>query len=248
MGDYRILAKDWDALLPKEEIFKQKDFFQKIIDQYSVRTCLDCACGTGWHLYMLDGLGVESYGSDLSPEMISLAGINTADKGIVLKEVDYRCLGDSWDIKFNMIICMSNSFRHMIEQNDIDGALNSMYNQLNDGGILVIDNGLSDQLIEARPKLLPGRILSDQAFYFILEYPNDNEIVFNILNVKKTKDSFEHSFETMHLSAMKHSDYEKCFSRTRFESIDYFGGYDFSKYSPEESSRMIVIAQKYSAV
>ena len=108
----------------------------------------------------------------------------------------------------------------------------------------MIDNGLSDQLIEARPKLLPGRILSDQAFYFILEYPNDNEIIFNIINVKKTKDSFEHSFESMRLSAMKYSDYEKCFSHTWFKSVDCFGGYDFSKYSLEESGRMIAIAEK----
>lgn len=64
MCEYNLLTKDYDALNPKEEIYKQKYFFTKVIDQYSVRSCLDCACGTGWHLFMLDKLGLECYGSE----------------------------------------------------------------------------------------------------------------------------------------------------------------------------------------
>lgn len=85
---------------------------------------------------------------------------------------------------------MSNGIRHMLNYNDVIKAFDSMYRQLNDDGILIIDNGLVDALINEKPKVLPGRIHSDQAFYFILEYPNEKEIIFNILHVRKTGDSF----------------------------------------------------------
>ncbi len=42
MGNYQNLSVDYDALQPKEEIFKQEDFFKKLIEKYSIKTCLDC--------------------------------------------------------------------------------------------------------------------------------------------------------------------------------------------------------------
>lgn len=244
MNDYKILAKDWEVLNPKEEIFKQKEFFKKIIDQYSIRSCLDCACGTGWHLFMLDDLGIECFGSDLSPEMLGIARSNLEGRNICLKEVDFRFLANSWHQSFDMITCMSNAIRHMLDEREVITALKSMYERLNDNGILLIVNGFSDTLVNQKPKVLPGRIHSNQAFYFILEYPNDQEIVFNILNVKKTVDSFDHSFETIRLNAMKKVDFEKCLSETSFTKVNYFGDFDLRNFSAKESNRLIMIAEK----
>lgn len=123
-------------------------------------------------------------------------------------------------------------------------AFNSMYDVLNEDGVLVVHNGFSDALIRSRPKVIPGRIHEDQAFYFVLEYPNTKEIVFNILNVKKTQDSFVHRFESMPLNAMMKSDYEKCFLRTCFNKIDYYGDFDFSPHTAEKCDRLIMIAHK----
>ena len=244
MDGYKILANDYEALNPKEEIFKQKDFFDKLIKDYSVNSCLDCACGMGWHLFMLNELGIECFGSDLSSEMLSFAAKNLEGINISLKQGDYRRLSDFWNRKFDMIICMSNSLNHMLQDNDTIEALNSMYEQLNVDGILVIDNGISDRLIKHKPKFIPARILKDTAFYFFLEYPNENEMIFNILCVKKTENSFEQAFDTMTLNAMKKSKLENLFLHTHFGKIDYFGDHGFGEYSIDESGRLIAIAQK----
>ncbi|OCL25707.1 hypothetical protein U472_15375 [Orenia metallireducens] len=132
----------------------------------------------------------------------------------------------------------------MLGEDEVIKALNSMYERLNDGGILIIDNGLSDKLINDKPKVLPGRINKNQVFYFVLEYPNEEEIVFNILNVQKTKDSFKHSFEIMRLNSMKKKEYEECFSKTKFSKVEYFGDFSFTPFSLEESRRMIAVAEK----
>jgi glycine/sarcosine N-methyltransferase len=119
-------------LNPKEEIFKQEGFFRHLIEQYQVKTCLDCACGTGWHLFMLDNMGIECFGSDLSQEMLDKAVQNLAGKTAPLKKEDFRQLPNSWHQKFDMVICMTTSFPHMQTDADAIQALNAMYELLNE--------------------------------------------------------------------------------------------------------------------
>lgn len=242
--EYSILAEDYDALNPKEEIFKQRGFFIQILNKYKIKTCLDCACGTGWHLILLNELGLECYGSDLSPEMLARARTNAKGKDISLKQGDYRCLSNVWNRTFDLVICMSNSIRHMLTPAETVAAFNSMYDVLSEDGVLVVHNGFSDALIDSKPKVIPGRIHEDQAFYFVLEYPNTQEIVFNILNVKKIQDSFIHRFESMPLNAMRKLDFEKCFLQTRFRKIDFYGGFELFPHTSKNCGRLVIVAHK----
>jgi len=244
-NNYKGLAKNYDYFFDaKGHAVKQKLFFEKLIKKYSIRTCLDCACGTGPHLFMLNKLGIKCFGSDLSPEMLAVAKRNLKGKNIPLKVEDFRNLSNSWKETFDMIICMTTSFAHMLTDKDATRALNSIYRKLGNGGILVIGNGISDKLLDTRPKLIPAKILKDRAMYFFLEYPNRKKVVYNVFQIRKTKNSFKHTFETMIYNAMRRSVLEKCFAKTKFRKVDYFGDYNFSKYSTKKSKRLIVIAQK----
>ncbi len=244
MENYKILAKNYDFLNPKEEIFKQKPFFKKLIKKYSIKSCLDCACGTGWHLFMLDKISLDCFGSDLSKEMLAFAKKNLREKNILLKREDFRKLYNSWKRKFDMVICMTTSLPHMLTDKDVITVLNSIYGVLNDGGVLVISNGISDKLFNSKPKFIPARIFRNQAFYFFLEYPNSKTVIFNILQIKKTKNSFKHYYDIITYNAMRKTVLDRCFQKTKFEKIEYFGDYDFLKYSIRKSKRMIVVAQK----
>lgn len=242
--DYKILAKNYEALNPKEEIFKQKDFFKKIIAKYSIKSCLDCACGSGWHLFLLNELGIQCSGSDASDEMLAMGKENLKDTAITLKKENFRDLANSWTETFDMVICMTTAFNHMLEDNHAVQALNSMYSQLNKKGILVIHSGISDSLITQKPKLIPARIYENQAFYFFLEYPDEEKIIFNILNVLKTEDSFNHFFDTMRLNALSQAKLERYFNRTKFKTVHYYGSLDFTGYDREKSSRLIAVAER----
>lgn len=244
MGSYKMLSQEYEALNPKDEIFKQRGFFEKLLKAHDIHHCLDCACGTGWHLFMLADLGVTCYGSDLSPSMLTIAQQNLKGLDITLKQGDFRKLSSYWDQKFDMIICMSNSFNHMLKEPDVIIALRSMYDQLNPKGILVIDNGISDRLINSQPKFIPARISQTHAFYFVLEYPCEKQIIFNILGVKKTPDGFAHSFNTLTYNALSQFQLRACFDKTPFQHIDYMGSFQFETYNPNSSPRLIAIAQK----
>jgi glycine/sarcosine N-methyltransferase len=244
MDDYKTLAEDYDFLNPKEEIFKQEGFFKHLIERYQIKTCLDCACGTGWHLFMLDNVGIQCFGSDLSQEMLDRATQNLSGKNVHLKKEDFRHLSNSWNEKFDMVICMTTSFPHMQTDEDAIQALNSMYAVLNDKGIIVIDNGNSDLFLDNKPKFIPARIHKDVAFYFFLEYPSDQSVIFNILEVKKTPESFQHTYDSVHYNPMKQADMERFFGKTQFSKVEYFGNYDFTKYSKSSSKRLIAVAQR----
>src|SRR5512140_1964363 len=109
MEQYHLLARDYDALNPKAEIFRQRAFFRRLIRQYGVRDGLDCACGAGWHLLLLQQLGLRPCGSDLSPEMLAKARQNLRGKDIPLKHADFRHLDRAWKQRFGMVVCLTTS-------------------------------------------------------------------------------------------------------------------------------------------
>lgn len=243
MQSYQLLAKDYDALNPKEEIFRQRPFFAKLIRQYGVQSVLDCACGTGWHLVLFQRLGVRTFGSDLSREMLVQARRNLRGRRIPLKRADFRHLAKAWRQQFGMVVCLTTSLPHMLNDRDIVTALKSMYERLSPGGILVVSNGISDALLDAKPAFLAGRIARKRAFYFFLEYPNSNQVVFNILQIKKTASGFAHAYESIQYNAMRKAVLARCFARTKFRRVRYYGDYRFSSHS-RRSPRLVVVAEK----
>lgn len=243
MDEYKILADVYDILNPKEEVFDQKPFFESLVKKHSILKVLDCACGTGWHLSMFHDMGLTSFGSDISPEMLALAKTNLEGKYVPLKKEDFRTLSNSWGEPFDMITCLTTSLPHMLTDEDVVTALTSMHNQLNDGGILVISNGITDALLTNKPKFIKARATEQEAFYFVMEYP-ENQLIFNIIFVKKTSESFEDKFTSVTYNAMRKSTLDRCFSKTLFQSVSYYGDYDMSPYDPTLSTKLIAVAQK----
>jgi glycine/sarcosine N-methyltransferase len=244
MDEYSVLAGVYDILNPKEDIISQKPFFAKLISDHAVTRVLDSACGTGGHLSMFHDMGLTCFGSDISEHMLALAKKNLEGKYIPLKKEDFRTLENGWGDNFDMITCLTTSLPHMLTDEDVVKALSSMYTRLHDGGILVITNGITDYLLDTKPKFIPARTLPDEAFYFITEYPDEQTFIFNILYVKKGEKEMEHKFTSITYNAMRKSVLERCFAKTGFKNIQYYGDYDFSEYSKEKSSKLIVVATK----
>lgn len=243
LEEYKVLADIYDILNPKEEILGQKEFFDGLIKEHAIARVLDCACGTGLHLSMFHDMGLTCFGSDLSPEMLAMAKLNLEGKYIPLKIADFRSLGEKWGDSFDMVTCLTTSLPHMLTDDDVVKALMSMYERVSDGGILVISNGITDSLLDSKPKFIPARVNQNDAFYFICEYEGEKTLTFNILYVKKGEESMEHVFTSITYNAMRKSTLERCFAKTPFKKIEYFGDYDNSEYT-QSSSKLIVVAQK----
>ncbi len=243
MEEYKLLAEIYDILNPKEDILLQRPFFEQLVKKYSVQSVLDCACGTGIHLSLFHQMGLDCFGSDISPDMLRIAKKNLEGAYIPLKQQDFRQLGASWGDQYDMLACLTTSLPYMLTDEDVHIALQSMYDQLKPGGILVISNEITDFLLDTKPKFIPARINQNDAFYFICEY-SEKTMTFNILYVKKGSENMEHVFTSTTYNAMKKMVIARALATVPFKEISYYGEYDFSDYSVEKSAKLIIVAQK----
>ncbi len=243
MEEYKILAEIYDILNPKEEILLQRPFFEELVKKYSVQKVLDCACGTGIHLSLFHDMGLECYGSDISPDMLRMAKTNLVGKYIQLKQQDFRKLGETWHEQYGMVVCLTTSLPYMQTDEDLHTALQSMYDQLLPSGIVVITSGITDSLLDAKPKFIPARINQNDAFYFICDY-TQTTMTFNILYVKHGAESMEHIFTSTTYNAMRKMVIQRAFETVPFKNVSFYGDYDFAQYDPQSSSNLIIVAQK----
>lgn len=242
---YRHIAKEYDAYFnTKRAVLRHRQLFRTLIKKYHVSSCLDCACGTGWHLAMLHGMGLRCAGSDLSAPMLAAARENLKGKAIPLKKEDYRHLSHSWKQKFDMVICVTTGFAHMLTDSDAIQALRSMQSRLNDGGILILSNGIADAMYDEQPRLIPGVIQRSRAVYFFMEYPDPKRVIFNVIRIKKTRTGFEHALDRVEYNAIRKRDFERYFASVPFRKVRYYGGHDFSPFFRKKSGRIVVVAQK----
>ena len=142
--EYCDVAYDWDR---KPEC----DFIESCIERYSevkARSILDIACGTGIHLREFARRGYEVVGIDGKKEMVDFVLRQAAAEGL-----DVKCLRS--DIKafdpgrkFGCVICMLDSFRYLLTDEDILSHLKSVAASLEDGGLYIIDlwtpSGIND--------------------------------------------------------------------------------------------------------
>jgi len=173
-----------------------------------------------------------------------MAKKNLEGKYIPLKQEDFRTLGNSWGDTYNMVVCLTTSLPHMLTDEDVVKALSSMYERVSDGGILVITNGITDSLLDSKPKFIPARELEHEAFYFVVEYPNEAQFTFHIIYVHSTDQGFEHLYAPLTYNSMRKSVLERCFAKTPFRFVEYFGDYELRPYETATSTNLIAVAHR----
>ena len=93
MDLYEKFAYDYDEFGPIDEYLgDEKDFFDQLFSAHKIKTVLDCACGTGQHLYLLRELGYQVWGSDYSASMLKVAENNLKQRNqtTALCQCDFR--------------------------------------------------------------------------------------------------------------------------------------------------------------
>lgn len=133
--EYCDVAYDWDR---KPEC----DFIESCIERYSgakVHSILDIACGTGIHLREFARRGYKTVGIDAKKEMVDFVLRRAAAEGL-----DTKCLRSNIKAfdpgrKFGCAICMLDSFRYLLTDEDILSHLKSVAVSLEDGGLYIID-------------------------------------------------------------------------------------------------------------
>lgn len=133
--EYCWIAYNWDRV-------PECDFIEECIRRYSkvkVNSVLDIACGPGIHLREFAKRGYEVLGLDKSKEMVEFVNKKAREEGLNFKCVQSDMRGFKLDKKFGCAICMLDSFRYLLTEDDILSHLNNVAKALRAGGLYILD-------------------------------------------------------------------------------------------------------------
>lgn len=240
---YEKFAYDYDEFGSIEEYLgSEKEFFKRLFAENHVQAVLDCACGTGQHLYMLSELGLRVHGSDYSASMLDVAAKNLEKHGkqIPLRSCDFRYLQQSFTEKFNAIVCLTTALPHLHTDEDLVTALKSMKNRLTANGILVLTQGTTHFTLSMPPiEVVINR--ADFSRIFVKEQDARFQTI-HVLDLYHSKERLENNQYDIVYKIILDDDYRRLLTEAGFDDIQIYGGYDRSPYD-KESRRLIVVAR-----
>jgi glycine/sarcosine N-methyltransferase len=238
---YRDFAVRYDAF-PRDAAGRTA-FFAKLFEEHAVRRVLDCACGTGDDLLLFHALGLDVAGSDRSEAMLSLARTKLAAAGVdvPLLRSGFRDLPGRFGGSFGAVVCLSTSLPHLRDDVEILEALRSMRGVLRDGGLLVLDQGMTDRQWAKRPRFLPAVNTAELCRLMAIDYGDET---FTVHVIDFTGGGGERAFyhDTFVYRRLLRDDYERLLLRSGFRGPVFYAGYDGSPYDKDESRRLICVA------
>ncbi|MGI6084316.1 MAG: class I SAM-dependent methyltransferase [Acetivibrionales bacterium] len=222
----------------------EKAFFSRVLEKYKVKNALDCACGTGPHLYLLSQLGVKVFGSDYSEAMLKVANENLSKVGIevITRKADFRYLENVWNEKFDAVLCMTQSIAHLHSQEDLVTAFKSMRMRLNNGGILIMSQGTTHLTLQERFRF--DLVVNNKDFsrVFVRDISDGFQTV-NILDIYHGDNESKMEINRVHIKIILDDEYRKLLQDAGFSNVNIYGGYDMCPYDKENSWKLIVVAE-----
>jgi ubiquinone/menaquinone biosynthesis C-methylase UbiE len=239
---YEIFAYDYDEFGTIDQyIGDEMSFFEKIFEKNNINTVLDCACGTGHHLYMFSEMGFSVTGSDYSKSMLEVASKNLKKYGKVvpLFQCDFRYLEQKHQDKFDAIVCLTTALPHLHTDEDLIKALSSMKNRLNKNGILVLTQGTTHYTLKL-PSIQVIINREDFSRIFVTNYDNKLQTI-HVLDLFHSENRLENNQYDIIYRLLLDNEYRQLLSKAGFENIQIYGDYLMDNYD-ENSKRLIVVA------
>ena len=241
---YEKFANDYDEFgaIEVHYLVNEKDFLVKLFERYNVRSILDCACGTGQHLYMLLRLGYDISGSDYSEAMLDMARKNLEKHGlnIPLCRCDFRYLEQKHTSAFDAVICLTTSLPHLHTDDDLILALKSMKNRLSPGGILVLTQGTTHYSLSRPPiEVIVNR--PDFSRVFVKER-DGKFLTIHVLDLFHSDSRIENNQYDIVYRIILDDEYKRLLTEAGYQNIQIYGDYEMNEYN-ENSTRLIVVAE-----
>lgn len=138
---YGVFAEFYDKLTGNVHYKERADYLLSICEKFNHNTgiTLDLACGTGTLTLELKRRGVDVYGIDGSPEMLSEASMKAFEEEL---DVLFLCQKmQSIDLygTIDTCFCTLDSINHMVKKEDVQKTFDRVSLFMNQGGLFVFD-------------------------------------------------------------------------------------------------------------
>ncbi len=157
-SQYDKLFLDWQATIKEQATILNRLFCEYGFDK-SARI-LDCACGIGTQSIGIASLGYNVTASDISDGELEEARERATKNNVDIRfeHADFCDLSETFSEQFDIIIAMDNALPHMLTESALKKAIESITNQVNQGGIFVASIRDYDALLENKPPYSPPYI------------------------------------------------------------------------------------------
>ena len=157
-SQYDKLFLDWQGATREQAVILDK-LFQNHGFERSARV-LDCACGIGTQAIGLAALGYQVTASDISEGELAEAKARASknDVKIRFEHADFCALSEVFSQRFDIVIAMDNALPHMRSKSALEAAVQSITNQIAEGGMFVASIRDYDALLRDKPPYSPPYI------------------------------------------------------------------------------------------
>ena len=140
MNSYTILSKYYDKLNYDCDYDKWSQYLYFLLQKFSKNEGFgaDAACGSGKMTVILNKMGLDIFGFDLSPCMLNSAKENASKNGVNIEFLCSDMITFKAHKKLDFITCACDGINY-IERESIGKCLKNLHNNICGGGILLFD-------------------------------------------------------------------------------------------------------------
>lgn len=240
---FDIVSSFYDKMINPLSSIQKKDAFFKSLLNNKLQIAADLGCGSGNDSIALAKNGLKVYAFDPSKEMIEIAKINTQSfKNIKFIRSYIHKIPQQFNKSFHLTVSLGNTLSN-ISPHLLKASLQRVYDIMSDNSLFVFQI-LNYTFFKKHNKKIIN-ISSDNNQYYIRynEYPDDNRIIFNILQFEKNNPG-SHSLISTTLFHYDTNNLKKYLRQLGFRHIKFYSDFSFNKYLKDISSELIGIAEK----
>jgi glycine/sarcosine N-methyltransferase len=243
---YRQLAYNYDSMTRFEQrLDSESNILKKWVERYRFKSALDAACGTGIHAIALKKQDIDTAGADISADMLDQARKNAMHHGVEIEfiQASMEDLKSKIARKFDAILCLGNSQPHLLNQEDLNAALENFFELLNPQGRVVIQILNYHKILTEKERIVGINRADGKEFIRFYDFP-DGTIRFNILTVNWKNGQADHRLSSTKLYPYTRTHLEPALKNNGFSRIEFFGNMKFGVFEENTSPNLVVTAQK----
>ncbi len=237
---------DWDARLRSE-----LPFLAARLEEASVKTVLDAACGTGRHALALAELGYEVTGADPSTGMIQKAreaALNT-EGHVRFVQAGFGALAEQTGRRFDALVCLGNSLPHVLSFEKLMATIGDFRRCLVEHGLLLIQNRNFDAVMGKEARWMPvqahGEDGDEWLFVRFYDFLGQSQLRFNVLTLNRPAgEPWRQHVSSTTLRGWEREEVVSSLTQAGFGVVRVWGDMQGASFDAQESPNLVVMARK----